>query len=269
MVDLRSGKSTSERVSPEMSAHDAGPPGVTRAEMKLTSFIDHKEEKVRAEVVKQLAFTPVRGDAAIAFKRRAQDRLQGLPDELQLQLLLRAVGETNEGSKWLYVLKEQEEYPASVFWALFDDEWLSFDALKNAHSRFIRMRMTTGQSVSSFVDEFRDVYVNLLALGAPSLPDQWLYHAFLNKLPLQIRSMVEAQLAGEPNPTTADAEKIAVMVGAASVTKPARLGRMKVSAPVCFACGEPGHVRAQCPKKQASKPADERGPRGKGSSQKN
>lgn len=283
MVELRSGKNT---VGESASMAGSGPGDAQQRHvlnpLKLTSYVDRDELKARQDFVNELNFTGVRGEDAVAFKRVAQSRLGslGLPDALQVELLVRAVEKANHGPLWLSYLTRHGLFPATTeaFWQEFDEEFMSMDSKKHAHNRFLRMRMGANQSVSQFVDEFRDAYVNLIAMGAPDLPEQWLFYIFLSKLPLSIRSAVEAHLAGDSTPTTAKAERIAVMVGSASVSKPARMTKMRSSAPTCYVCGEVGHMRAQCPKAKKSsaedKPDERRHsagskPRGKGTSQKN
>ena len=217
---------------------------------KLSDFYDHQEQKLEADLVKHLAFKAERGSAAVSFKLRAQELLGRLPDALRLRLLIRAVGETDSGMKWLHALKTQDVYPdtSDKFWEAFDVEYLPLDPKTGAYHRFFVLRMTTGMSISTFVDAFRDSLSTLAALGV-TLPDEMNAHYFLFKLPFELRRDVRAQLAGGKLTLAAVIAK-AMSVGAESARPPARANRIKdqkKKAPIkCFTCGEEGHKNNEC-----------------------
>jgi len=109
--------------------------------------------------------------------------------------------------------------------------------------------MTTGMSVSTFVDAFRDSLSTLAALGVQALPDEMCAHFFLYKLPFELRRDVRAQLAGGKLSLAVVIAK-AMSVGAESARPPARVNRAKEykkKQPLkCFNCGEEGHKSTDC-----------------------
>ena len=222
---------------------------------RLTDYFDHHEQKLEGDLVKQLAFKPERGSAAVSFKLRAQELLGRLPDALRLRLLVRAVGETDAGMKWLHALRSQDDYPESSdrFWECFEVEFLPLDPKAGAYHRFFSLRMAAGMTVSTFVDAFRDSLSTLAALGVQTLPDEMCAHYFLYKLPFELRRDVRAQLAGGRLTLAAVIAK-AMSVGAESARPPARVNRVKdvpKRYPIrCYNCGEKGHKSHECKKEK-------------------
>eukprot|EP00983_Pelagomonas_calceolata_P063698 1147835-Pelagomonas_calceolata.AAC.3 len=195
---------------------------------KLSEIFDHTEQKLEADLVKQLAFKAERGSAAVVFKLRAQEILGHLPDALHLRLLIRAVGEADGGMKWLHALRTQEEYPETSdrFWECFDVEYLPLDPKTGAYQRFFSLRMTAGMTIGTFVDAFRDAPSTLAALGVQAMPDEMLAHYFLLKLPSELRRDVRAQLAVGKLMLASVIAK-AMSVGAKSARPPARVNHAK------------------------------------------
>jgi len=242
---------------PQMYAPEAVP-----RPMKLSEWVDYKEEKAYAALCTQLAFKPERGDPAIAFKLRAQAVLARIPTELHLSVLIRAVSETDAGTKWLHGLQTQNAYPTTVdaFWAAFEHEYLPLDPLSSAYARLLYVRQSSYMSASAYVDTFRDALSSLYALNAPPISNEFLAHIFLHRALPELRHAVRLHMVGKRY--TLDAVfATAIHVGAEN--RPPRTFSARVNAvsgpkkPYCFECGSPEHKKPECPKLK-KKPAQDK-----------
>lgn len=223
--------------------------------MKLSEWVDPKEEKAYAALCAQLNFKPERGDAAIAFKLRAQAVLARIPLELHLSVLVRAVSETDAGTKWLHGLQTQNAYPVTTeeFWAAFEHEYLPLDPVSTAYERLLYVRQGTYMTPSAYVDTFRDALSNLYALNAPPISDEFLAHLFLFRATHELRHAVRMQMVGRKYTLSAVFET-AIHVGAES--RPPRssarvnvVSTQKKGGPAaCYNCGSKDHKYTECPK---------------------
>lgn len=220
--------------------------------LKLSEFVDPKEEKAYAALCAQLAFKPERGEAAIAFKLRAQAKLASIPEELHLSVLVRCVSETDAGTKWLHGLRTQACYPITVadFWEQFEHEFLPLDPKSTAYTRLFAVRQEPYMSASAYVDKFRDNVSSLYALGAAPFTDEALAHYFLFRASSELRHAVRLQMVGQKYTLAAVFEK-AIHVGAESRRPSARVNAVsmpKKGGPACYNCGHKDHKFTDCPK---------------------
>ena len=231
------------------------PPAPAPRPFKLSEYVDPKEEKAYAAVCSQLAFKPERGDAAIAFKLRAQAVLARIPTEGHLRVLIRAVSETDAGTKWLHGLHTQNTYPTTLeqFWEHFEHEFLPMDPATNAYCRLFSVRQSY-MSASAYVDSFRDAVSNLYAIGAPPMSDEGLAHYFLYRASPELRHAVRMHMVGSAY-TLAAVLATAVHVGAESRRPAARATAVSPKPKECYNCGKKGHIARDCIHKDKKKPA--------------
>ena len=266
MVDTRANKYDETPASTEARHAGTGrvpsPPSEPVAErpspMKLSYWVDPKEEKAYAALCAQLAFKPERGEPALAFKMRATDKLQHIPKELQLSVLLRAVSETDAGTKWLHGLHTQLAFPTTLeaFWEAFTQEYLPIDPVSSAYMRLFSVRQGTYMSASSYVDAFRDAVSNLYALDAPYISEEALSHFFLYRASAELRHAVRLQMLGRKY-TLSAVMATAVQVGAESRRPPAaRVHVVSTTNKGCTVCGKKGHHASECWHKKHQKPQD-------------
>uniref|UniRef100_A0A7S3QKL0 CCHC-type domain-containing protein n=1 Tax=Dunaliella tertiolecta TaxID=3047 RepID=A0A7S3QKL0_DUNTE len=150
------------------------------------------------------------------------------------------------------------------FWECYQAEFLPVSPKFDAYGRFNRIRMSQQMSVATFTEAFREAYNGLLAIGAPTLPDEFLAYTYVHKLSDDIRRKVFQAVSGH-KVTWAAVEAKALAIGAVApapyAPPPAKVNAMHSAIHGrCWNCHEHGHKAVDCPakKKEAGK-ADEEG----------